>query len=902
MIFSKVKYKAIQLRNKYIQYTSTMKNLHFQVKYRAEWGQHLSVHLMLGGAEAPSLPLITNDGYTWHGSTLLSELVDEICYRYEVRDGSDKLIRREEGTPRCFHPRLRSSIVFCDTWRTAGLSPVMERSAFVDCIMKSRGGEALHEAPISGAALLLLRAAPPPKGWRWAVVGNTVGLGNWHPERACYLQRTNTYEWGIAMQREDFAAEVEYKFIWVNEHDVSMAIWETGENRCLPRPVHDQSTAIVHTDEAPDMGRKAWRGAGVVIPVFSLRSEGSMGCGDFGDLKEFIRWAASVGMQAVQLLPINDTATSGTWRDSYPYNSVSVFALHPIYIDPREWKTSRAYKKLEKVGCELNERTEMDYEGTYSAKMKFLYELFAEKGPGIIASANFKAFVRDEAEWLQPYATFCRRRDLFHTANFRCWPEESAKVAECQENKNETFYCFVQYLLHRQMKEVKHQADEEGVILKGDIPIGISPDSVEAFTHPTLFHFNGQAGAPPDAFAINGQNWGFPTYNWENMAKDNYAWWRARLNHMSRYFHAYRIDHVLGFFRIWEIPSSQIHGILGHFRPARPLSEEEIRNFGFKADIDSFTRASVSPEVLERLSDEVGGCGLKRFFQREGSRYVLRSEVSTQRAIEQRVNQGVLRETLLKIATEVLFLVDPDHPNRYHPRIAAQLTHAFNSLSEKDRQAFTALHDYFFYHRHNKFWADEAMKKLPVVTRSTPGDFGGMLPCAEDLGMVPASVKGVLEELQILSLEIQTMPKTYGVRFGDLASYPYLSVATIATHDMPPLRLWWKQNPEAASAYWHGVMHRSTNAPVEATTELCEQIVMAHLDSPSMLCLLALQDYLAINKELRSSHPEKEQINIPANPNQYWRYRIHLTIEQLISATGFNEQLRALIERSGRGR
>lgn len=176
----------------------------------------------------------------------------------------------------------------------------------------------------------------------------------------------------------------------------------------------------------------------------------------------------------------------------------------------------------------------------------------------------------------------------------------------------------------------------------------------------------------------------------------------------------------------------------------------------------------------------------------------------------------------------------------------------------------------------------------------------GMLPCAEDLGMVPASVKGVLEKLNILSLEIQRMPKTWGTRFADLKQNPYLSVATIATHDMPPLRLWWRESREQTQAFWSEALHHLGEAPVEATPEVCEEVVAAHLSCPSMLCLLAFQDYVAISPSLCSNSPEREQINVPANPNQYWRYRMHISIERLIQSTDFNEKLRGLIKMSGR--
>ncbi len=518
--------------------------------------------------------------------------------------------------------------------------------------------------------------------------------------------------------------------------------------------------------------------------------------------------------------------------------------------------------------------------------------------------------MNDNDYWLAPYTLFCALRDHFHTANFRHWPvgKEATEKDVPGLEEARSFHRFVQFLLHRQMERTHTEARRLGVLLKGDIPIGVSPDSVPAWTDGHLFHFDGSAGAPPDAFAVNGQNWGFPTYNWDEMAKDGYLWWRRRLGHMEKYFDAYRIDHVLGFFRIWEIPTTQIYGVLGHFRPALPLSAEEIRQYGFTGDAARLSQPQVAAPRMEKYIEKFGLPQLMRYFVKEGDTYLLKPAYVSQRSILEQVPEGKFRDFLVQTVAEVLFVNDPDEPQRFHPRVGAQTTALFREFPREQRDAFNRLHDDFFYNRHNQFWADEAMKKIPIVTSSAdnlhptfslyPLQGEGMLACAEDLGMVPASVKGVLNRLDILSLEIQRMPKEYGVRFADLSHNPYLSVATIATHDMPPFRLWWQQDREQTQAFWREALGHSGEAPQEATPEVCEEVVSRHIQSPSMLCLLALQDLLAISPTLRSPHPEKEQINDPANPNQNWCYRMHLTIEALIQASAFNEKLRDLIKRA----
>ena len=306
-----------------------------------------------------------------------------------------------------------------------------------------------------------------------------------------------------------------------------------------------------------------------------------------------MRWAADTGLQAVQLLPINDTTRMGSWRDSYPYNSVSVFALHPMYLSPLQWKNTAAYKVCKEEAEALNALPEIDYEKVFRLKMKFARSLFKETGMAVVKTAAYKQFCEENAHWLVPYTQFCVSRDRYATADFRTWPEHDAELPPTEL----TFYACLQYWLHRQMMDVHETARTLGVLLKGDIPIGICKDSVPAWQDGRLFHFDGQAGAPPDDFAVKGQNWGFPTYNWEEMAKDGYLWWRRRLAHMEKYFDAYRLDHVLGFFRIWEIPTDQAYGLLGHFRPAL-LRRKKFKALASRRMWSNSASPSSLPQVL----------------------------------------------------------------------------------------------------------------------------------------------------------------------------------------------------------------------------------------------------------------------------------------------------------------
>src|SRR5208337_2896442 len=189
------------------------------------------------------------------------------------------------------------------------------------------------------------------------------------------------------------------------------------------------------------------------------------------------------------------------------------------------------------------------------------------------------------------------------------------------------FHRFLQYHLEAQLVEATQYAHSKGVILKGDIAIGVCRYGADAWEQPELFHTDMQAGAPPDAFAAKGQNWGFPTYNWPRMKQDGFAWWKQRFEQMSCYFDAFRIDHILGFFRIWSIPMHAVEGILGNFVPAIPVKLEEFRQRGIHFNHDRYVKPFINEDVLldvfgER-ADEV-----KRQFLNETAkgRYALKSE------------------------------------------------------------------------------------------------------------------------------------------------------------------------------------------------------------------------------------------------------------------------------------
>ena len=568
-----------------------------------------------------------------------------------------------------------------------------------------------------------------------------------------------------------------------------------------------------------------WKGAGTAIPVFALRSEDDFGVGEFLDLKKMVDWAVLTGQTFLQLLPVNDTTMFGTIDDSYPYNANSTFALHPQFINlpAAGVPVDKEYLKLQK---QLNSfvkdgRPETDYVSVNREKRRLLRKAFDANWKSLSRTKAYRNFLAANREWLIPYSRFCALRDEFGTPDFSQWGEfavyDEARLERWNKShRSETdFNCFLQFHLDAQFRQVRDYAHSKGVVLKGDLPIGISRTSADAWQFPKLFNMDSQAGAPPDAFSADGQNWGFPTYNWEEMAKDGYAWWKARLRKMSEYFDAFRIDHILGFFRIWQIPVPEKSGLAGYFSPALPYSADELRSWGYGNRMDRF-------------------------------------------------------------------IEDPHRPGWYHPRI--------------DAKDLGDLYIDFFYRRHNEFWKHNAMGKLSALLGST-----NMLACGEDLGMIPACVPEVMQRLNILSLEIQRMPKDPAQTFADPARYPYGCVCTTSTHDMSPIRAWWEEDRALSQRFYNEVLGCGGAAPYFCEPWVCRRIVEQHLWSPAMLVILPLQDWLSISPELRyKGNPADERINVPAIPRYHWDYRMHLSLEELLAAKDFNTDVATLVKSSGR--
>lgn len=886
----------------------------FNIEYKAMFGEQIVVNIQTEEGEL-KLPLETTDGERWACDWCVESPEKSYTYYYSVeREG--KAVKTEWlMIKHQLDVNAKKAAVYTlyDHWKAMPEDAFLYSSAFTDCI-NHQVPQVMKPETGSKIVRLIVRAPQLRDGERLGVLGADKALGAWDVQKILPMTQHTYNEWVAdidATHLED--SHLEFKFVAFRNAKNEL-LWENSMNRTVDLPEMKAGELVSYELDQASFALYNRKLAGTQVPVFSLRTRKSAGIGDFGDLKTMIDFVASTGQKVLQLLPINDTTITHTWTDSYPYSCISVFAIHPQYADLHalpELKDAKARAEAEKTRAELNALDKIDYEKVNDFKINYLRQIFNQEGEKMMKTAEYKAFFQDTELWLVPYAQYSYLRDKNGTADFNQWPDhqvwdEAERKALADPKtaayKNVAFFYFVQFVLDRQMQEAHEHAKAKGVILKGDIPIGVNRNGCDVWTEPKYFNLNGQAGAPPDDFSANGQNWGFPTYNWFEMLKDGCQWWNRRFQNMARYFDAYRIDHVLGFFRIWEIPVHSVHGLLGQFAPALAMSREEIESYGLHFQEDRFIRPFITDWVLDRMFHERAGEVKEKYLDRlDDERYQMKPEVDTQRKVEA-LFAGVtdekelwLRDGLYALISDVLFVRDHTNPGVFHPRISAQLDFIYESLYDNDKAAFNRLYNDYFYRRNNQFWYQEAMKKLPKLVQATR-----MLVCAEDLGMVPDCVPWVMDELKILSLELQSMPKDPSVKFGHLSRNPYRSVCTISSHDMPTLRMWWDENIQRTQEYYNTMLYRQGPAPHPLPGWLASDIISRHLTSPSMLCILSIQDWLATDEALRLPDANAERINIPANPKHYWRYRMHLNIEDLAADKRFVQSITEMISQSGR--
>lgn len=880
-------------------------NLVFRVAYATVVGESLWLEMSLHQGEKEfrqTLPMKWKDTQHWEVK-VEAEKFERLEYRYVLKR-EDGLELAEWGDARIWqgsHDSV-SRVVFLDDWKSAG----SEDSVYEAKVFGVAEGQQRELGKISnsGNHELNLHMALLPDGMVPCLSGGLDALGDWDYAKALPMVEVAKNRWQVKLNLPN-DWKIEYKYGIYSRSEARAIRLESGaENRVLGDRAGADFVRI--SDECYRRGSdQRFRAAGVAIPVFSLRSEAGCGVGEFSDLIAMGDWAASCGMKMIQILPINDTTSSRTWTDSYPYSAISVYALHPIYLRLDEMTVplpDEAGFRLARE--ELNRAKKLDYEAVMALKWRVTRQVFDAQQKSILRDKSFLNFLKQNRDWVLDYAVFSVKRDEFGTANFSKWGDwkdcDAKKIDALSSDASVLYYIWLQFELDRQLTRAVAHLHAKGVALKGDLPIGVDKESVDAWVAPRLFNMDTQTGAPPDGFAVKGQNWGFPTYDWDEMRKDGYAWWRSRFGKLSRYFDAYRIDHILGFFRIWQIPTQHVDGIMGWFEPALPVKREEFSERGVAFDFDRFCKPFIQEkDLLEIFGDLANGVRQDFLVDHGLGCYGLKRDFSTQRGILEFfekltsgdwANQAWLRDALLDLVGEVLFFeVEGSHGKAFHPRMRMTETRSFKALDPEVQQVLGQIHEDYFYQRQERFWEVKAYEKLPAMRSASD-----MLLCGEDLGMVPGCVPGVMNQLGMLSLEIQRWPKIYGAGFSDPTRAPYMSVISTGTHDMETLRQWWRED-EAVRSKFAWEMFRIAFPEPELSGEMARRIIEQHLASPAMWAVFPLQDLLAMDENLRSHDIEGERINIPAITPFYWRWRMEMNLEELAEKKEFEQGICKLV-------
>jgi 4-alpha-glucanotransferase len=901
--------------------------LTFKLRYHTNFGQSLLLtgnHESFGnGNIAKAIPLQYRDEQFWEATISIPKAAmpdATITYNYVLRNPDGSLIY-DWGKDKKLNPASfeKDEVLVIDAWNYAGaFENAFYTEPFKKVLLKRDTDNVARTFGRTHTFKVKTPLLAPSQ--TLCILGRGSALQNWNTAHPVLLQRKSDDDYFVVyldLSGEKFP--IEYKYGIYDLDAKRLMRFEDGPNRFLSDSVGPNKQTIVN-DGFAALPCTTWKGAGVAIPVFSLRSDNSFGVGEFADLKLLADWCKQAGIKLIQILPINDTISTHKWTDSYPYAAISAFALHPLYLNLARVVSNNNKRLLEELDDErkrLNSLEVVDYEAVLTAKLNFLERIYwSQKGP-TFESTEYQSFFEQNRHWLVPYAAFSCLRDKYGTADFVQWPAHQRYDADAiarefmpkQESSEippsePAFYYFLQYHLHQQLKEATEYIHSKGIILKGDIAIGVSRFGSDAWQAPDLFHMEFQAGAPPDAFGIKGQNWGFPTYNWPRMKETGFAWWKQRFEQMGRYFDAFRIDHILGFFRIWSVPIHAVEGILGYFVPAIPVHISEFQNRGIPFDRKRYVEPFITDSILKELFGASADFIKRRFLSLDDSgRHQFKAEFFTQRQIETQFaawewseHNEKLKAGLFELISNVLlFEVQGSNGQQFHFRFGIENSSSFQNLPRDVQTRLKDLYIDYFFRRQDDFWLKEAMEKLPALKRVT-----NMLVCGEDLGLVPACVPQVMKDLGLLSLEIQRMPKQLGREFFHPKDAPYLSVVTPSTHDMSTIRGWWEEDRTLTQRFFNRELGRPGAAPSKCEPWLVEAIVSQHLNSPAMWSIFQIQDLLGIDEQLRRSDPHAERINVPANPKNYWRYRMHMTLETLLDSHKFTNRIHQLIQESGR--
>jgi 4-alpha-glucanotransferase len=649
--------------------------------------------------------------------------------------------------------------------------------------------------------------------------------------------------------------------------------------------------------------------SGIAIPLSAIRSEMSPGCGEFADLARVGELAAAWGFDLVQLLPVNDTGFQNS-----PYFALSAFALHPIYIrisalpelSGHEFpgialrdRASLFQAEASSLVSRFSEEERVPFESLLRAKLELLRKIWesasAESSPSRPALiAELDAWM-DKNPWSRSYAAFVALKTRNDELPWWEWPRlrdpTDSDLEALWHDKlfagDLRFWAWLQMRAESQFRSAAKSLADSGIALMGDIPILMNADSADVWSRRASFHLELSAGAPPDMYSGLGQNWGFPIYNWEVLENSGYKFWVERLSEADKYYSCYRIDHVLGFFRIWALSERERTGALGRFIPDMQVSVDELAALGFSPER---IRWLSKPHVpLWRLIQAAGESAAKTAafaaLDRIGNEdlFLFKEAIKGEKDIEALpLISPAARDFLMAMWRDrALFEYEP---GAFVFAWTYRSSTSWATLSDHEKGELEAL---FVRKRAQSedLWASTGKRLLGALSAAVP-----MLPCAEDLGSVPDCVPRVLEELGILGLRVLRWTRRWDVEGQPpipIAQYPEASVASPSVHDSSSLRGWWEDeaNREEMWNFTEASLGKILGpCPARLGTEQAEILLELVARSSSRFAVYPVQDLLAMSEKLRPVDPRSERINVPGTVGVgNWSYRLPATIDEILT-------------------
>jgi len=658
------------------------------------------------------------------------------------------------------------------------------------------------------------------------ITGGSNRLGNWNPAEGLPMKRIEPFFFASDLNIEK---NEEWKLVSLQN---GKETWEEGENR-VGHP----------TENVCFRGRP--KAVGIEVPLFSLRSPSDNGIGDFGSLQQFITQIIAGEYTVVQLLPVNDTGVSPD-----PFEIISSFAINPIYLCLDKMGALRDVDVAHIVADKSEEFSYshvVEWKDVREIKWTYFRAIFAQDGEDTLKSTDFQNFVEREKEWLLPYSVFCYLKN-----SGKIEPYSPSLVNRLSSEKEVLFHAFLQYHADRQLQQIHSECSKAGISLAGEIPYGVSPESVDVWQYPGLFKTDFNVGTMPDAECCTGHKWNRIPYNWKSKGMDK--WWKSRLKKMSRYFDICRLDNTMGYFRQWMVPRNHVTSIRGQIEPCKSYSLKELRDAGYNTGVTKDLEPLITKEYLQKvISPEFKRFG--EFFKRRlDGRYYFKKEMDSAYKIceyfeNRKGDDKAICLGLVKIMDECLFIKTP---GGFQPRIAAQYTNAYNALDVKQKEIFNRIYDSFYYSDENKLlWIENGKKHLKMISRST-----SMLLYADC--MAPA----IIQDLLFLAVE----------RKGEVAGN--MDIFMPSMYDMAPFKQWWSSLTESAKqTYWSNVMKWKDKASSKPIPAIYSDIVKRLRRSKSPLVILPIQDICKQAKDYNGV-TLPEQIAIPEERENGWQWRM----------------------------